>query len=50
MGDWYDSLHQNTVITAHGATARGSMASLGIANPAARPLIIEQAGSLCIAG
>jgi broad specificity phosphatase PhoE len=41
--DWYDSLRRDTVVTAHGGTARGLMASLGIAKPAAAPLIdIEQ--------
>jgi broad specificity phosphatase PhoE len=39
MRDWYDSLRQDTVVTAHGGTARGLMASLGIAKPAAAPLI-----------
>jgi broad specificity phosphatase PhoE len=39
MRDWYDSLRQDTVVTAHGGTARGLMASLGIARPAAAPLI-----------
>ena len=43
MRDWYETLSQNTVVTAHGGTARGLMASLGIAKPAAAPLIdIEQ--------
>jgi broad specificity phosphatase PhoE len=39
MRDWYDSLSRDTVVTAHGGTARGLMASLGIAKPAAAPLI-----------
>jgi broad specificity phosphatase PhoE len=38
MRDWYDSLARDTVVTAHGGTARGLMASLGIAKPAAAPL------------
>lgn len=43
MRDWYGSLHQDTVVTAHGGTARGLIAHLGIAKPAAAPLIdIEQ--------
>jgi broad specificity phosphatase PhoE len=43
MRDWYDSLHQDTVVTAHGGTARGLISHLGIAKPAAAPLIdIEQ--------
>jgi broad specificity phosphatase PhoE len=39
MRDWYDSLRHDTVVAAHGGTARGLMASLGIAKPAAAPLI-----------
>ncbi len=39
MRTWYDSLTRDTVVTAHGGTARGLMASLGIAKPAAAPLI-----------
>jgi len=39
MRVWYDSLTRDTVVTAHGGTARGLMASLGIAKPAAAPLI-----------
>jgi probable phosphoglycerate mutase len=43
MREWYLSLTQDTVATAHGGTARGLMAVLGIAKPAAAPLIdIEQ--------
>jgi len=39
MGRWYASLENDTVATAHGGTARGLMAYLGIAKPAAAPLI-----------
>jgi len=39
MRAWYDGLTRDTVVTAHGGTARGLMASLGIAKPAAAPLI-----------
>jgi broad specificity phosphatase PhoE len=39
MGRWYASLERDTVATAHGGTARGLMAYLGIAKPAAAPLI-----------
>lgn len=39
MKRWYDSLEQDTVATAHGGTCRGLMACLGIARPAAAPLI-----------
>lgn len=43
MRDWYAALERDTVATAHGGTARGLMAALGIAKPAAAPLIdIEQ--------
>jgi broad specificity phosphatase PhoE len=39
MGRWHASLERDTVTTAHGGTARGLMAYLGIAKPAAAPLI-----------
>ena len=39
MGRWYASLECDTVTTAHGGTARGLMAYLGIAQPAAAPLV-----------
>jgi len=39
MGRWYGSLERDVVVTAHGGTARGLMAYLGIAKPAAAPLI-----------
>ena len=39
MGRWYASLERDTVTTAHGGTARGLMAYLGIAKPAAAPLV-----------
>jgi broad specificity phosphatase PhoE len=39
MRSWYASLSQDTVVTAHGGTARGLIAMLGIAPPAAAPLI-----------
>ncbi len=43
MRDWYESLDRDTVVTAHGGTARGLIAILGIARPAAAPLLdIEQ--------
>lgn len=43
MREWYAGLTRDTVATAHGGTARGLMAALGIAKPAAAPLIdIEQ--------
>ena len=43
MAAWYGGLKRDTVATAHGGTARGLMAALGIAKPAAAPLIdIEQ--------
>jgi len=43
MRDWYASLDADTVVTAHGGTARGLIADLGIAKPAAAPLLdIEQ--------
>lgn len=43
MRDWHASLVNDTVATAHGGTARGLIADLGIAKPAAAPLLdIEQ--------
>ncbi|MGH8276742.1 MAG: histidine phosphatase family protein [Steroidobacteraceae bacterium] len=43
VGEWYGSVTRDTVVTAHGGTARGLTAHLGIAKPAAAPLIdIEQ--------
>ncbi|HTT48859.1 MAG TPA: histidine phosphatase family protein [Pseudolabrys sp.] len=43
MRDWYEGLTTDTVVTAHGGTARGLIAYLGIAKPAAAPLLdIEQ--------
>jgi probable phosphoglycerate mutase len=39
MGEWYVGLTRDTVAVAHGGTARGLVASLGIAKPAATPLI-----------
>jgi probable phosphoglycerate mutase len=39
MRDWYQSLTRDAVVTAHGGTARGLMACLGIAKPAAAPLL-----------
>jgi probable phosphoglycerate mutase len=39
MREWYESLQRDTVATAHGGTARGLIASLGIAKPAAAPLL-----------
>jgi probable phosphoglycerate mutase len=43
MRDWYESLACDTVVAAHGGTARGLIAILGIAKPAAAPLLdIEQ--------
>lgn len=43
MRGWYESLRQDAVVVAHGGTARGLIANLGIAKPAAAPLLdIEQ--------
>jgi broad specificity phosphatase PhoE len=39
VAEWYESLATDTVVTAHGGTARGLIAHLGIAKPAAAPLI-----------
>ncbi|MFA6266682.1 MAG: histidine phosphatase family protein [Pseudolabrys sp.] len=39
MKRWHDSLTADAVATAHGGTMRGLMACLGIARPAAAPLI-----------
>jgi broad specificity phosphatase PhoE len=37
--DWYESLERDTVAAAHGGTARGLIAILGIAKTAAAPLV-----------
>ena len=43
MREWYENLSRDTVAVAHGGTARGLIAHLGIAKPAAAPLVdIEQ--------
>jgi broad specificity phosphatase PhoE len=39
MNTWYRSLTRDAVVTAHGGTARGLFAALGIAKPAVAPLI-----------
>jgi broad specificity phosphatase PhoE len=39
MHAWYRGLKGDVVVTAHGGTARGLFAALGIAKPAAAPLI-----------
>ena len=39
MRDWYNNLSRDTVATAHGGTARGLIALLGIAKPAVAPLV-----------
>ena len=39
MGEWYQTLTNATVAVAHGGTARGLIAYLGITKPAAAPLI-----------
>jgi broad specificity phosphatase PhoE len=39
VGEWYQRLAHDTVAVAHGGTARGLIAQLGIAKPAAAPLI-----------
>jgi broad specificity phosphatase PhoE len=37
--EWYEGLTRDTVAAAHGGTARGLIAILGIAKPAAAPLV-----------
>ena len=39
MKRWYDALTGDVVVTSHGGTCRGLMASLGVAQRAAAPLI-----------
>ena len=39
MREWYEGLAHATVAVAHGGTARGLIAYLGIAKPAAAPLV-----------
>jgi len=39
MGAWHRGLVRDAVVTAHGGTARGLIAYLGLAKPAAAPLV-----------
>jgi len=39
MRDWYEQLDRDAVVVAHGGTARGLLAHLGLAHPAAAPLV-----------
>jgi probable phosphoglycerate mutase len=39
VSEWYDSVTRDTVAVAHGGTARGLLAHLGIAQPRAAPLV-----------
>jgi probable phosphoglycerate mutase len=39
MRAWHASLTRDAVVTSHGGCARGLIASLGIAKPAAAPLL-----------
>lgn len=39
IAEWYEGLTRDTVAVAHGGTARGLIAHLGIAKPAAAPLV-----------
>jgi broad specificity phosphatase PhoE len=39
MRVWYECLTRDTVVTAHGGTCRGLIAHLGLAKPAAAPLL-----------
>ena len=39
MRGWYESLTGDVVVTAHGGTCRGLIAHLGLAKPAAAPLV-----------
>jgi probable phosphoglycerate mutase len=39
MHAWYRTLNRDVVVTGHGGTARGLFAALGIAKPAAAPLL-----------
>ena len=48
MRAWYDGLVQDTVVAAHGGTARGLMATLGMAPAAAAPLIDIAQGAIYV--
>lgn len=48
VGAWYAELMRDAVVAAHGGTARGLMAWLGIAKPAAAPLIDIAQGVLYV--
>ena len=44
MRAWYEGLERDVVAVAHGGTGRGLMAVLGVAKPAAAPLMDVDAG------
>jgi len=48
MRAWYDGLVRDSVVAAHGGTARGLMVSLGIAPPAEAPLLDIAQGVLYV--
>jgi probable phosphoglycerate mutase len=50
MRAWYQTLSRDTVVAAHGGTARGLIAALGIAPPAAAPLIDIAQGVVYVFG
>jgi len=48
MRDWYEGLTRDTVAVAHGGTARALIACLGIAKPAAAPLLDIEQGAVYV--
>lgn len=50
MRDWHATLTRDTVAVAHGGTARGLIASLGIAKPAAAPPVNVAQGVVYVFG
>jgi probable phosphoglycerate mutase len=50
VGEWYESLRRDSVVAAHGGTARVLMVRLGIALPAAAPRLSVEQGAVYVLG
>jgi len=50
VGEWYESLRRDSVVAAHGGTARVLMVHLGIALPAAAPRLSVEQGVVYVLG
>ena len=49
-GEWYESLRRDSVVAAHGGTARALMVHLGIALPATAPRLSIEQGMVYVLG